>query len=564
VCWQAVVLTASWYAQAVGAETSPYVRGHLHEILACFQLDPLPTQVLAWVQDLYDHTAQEAGEFHARQSAIQVVRSAATSTAFHTLRNFGLTVDGNGLVLSGDALADVAEQLVQAGDTSVITDLLTTIAGDSSAPHRLAAEAALLQLAGTRHLSADHATALIPYIDDPAREDFERSILVSILGVMAHSGWQLPAAVRQQLEQWAADRTSWLGGRSLLALAHAHTLMNHTGLLTTRLNLQQTAQGWTFAMPLGDDDWGTRTIGILFEDHPDLFEAAMANVLQTQEWPAVAAVRGVLGQLYSSHQQPLPPAILAALIQRINSPTHYYRNETALLWLLADITPPSFVMEPWPTHWTNWKAETKAALADVLGTVDLATPELRRQAGDLLVPLTQADYYSVRRAAFRALARIDEGRLEVLCQAGLATEDVELRQRATEGCAWLTVAGASSATPHPLCQQARQDPEPSVREAAQQALLARRKREWAARYLQELQISSQMTNAAILAAWPYAQALTHVGDDTTLRALRRLRYREGMALHVTTWLERIITATEKNWEKVMAKWPGPQAVWEDD
>src|SRR5260370_1085398 len=67
------------------------------------------------------------------------------------------------------------------------------------------------------------------------------------------------------------------------------------------------------------------------------------------------------------------------------------------------------------------------------------------------------------------------------------------------------------------------DPEPEVRQAAMRIRQERRKRLWAQAYLTHVMQVMQggtVSNADVLAAWPYAEALKHVGDDTTLQAVR--------------------------------------------
>jgi hypothetical protein len=57
------------------------------------------------------------------------------------------------------------------------------------------------------------------------------------------------------------------------------------------------------------------------------------------------------------------------------------------------------------------------------------------------------------------------------------------------------------------------------------------------------------TNLAVLTTWPFGEALGQLGDDETLRLLRDHLAAEDLPRHVRFWIQRLIKATEKGWQK---------------
>ena len=161
---------------------------------------------------------------------------------------------------------------------------------------------------------------------------------------------------------------------------------------------------------------------------------------------------------------------------------------------------------------------------------------------------------------------------------------VELRQRAAEGAGWLSSLR--------LLDKLMHDPEKCVRDVARKSLDARRKRDLADSYLNKIIhaakatiipkdqkdfdeqssafVASQLSpaslesatfnNGIVLRALPYGEALTHLGEDQHIEALRDFSRSQRLPGHVFYWLETIFTETQEQWDKITKGWPKP---WRD-
>jgi hypothetical protein len=78
--------------------------------------------------------------------------------------------------------------------------------------------------------------------------------------------------------------------------------------------------------------------------------------------------------------------------------------------------------------------------------------------------------------------------------------------------------------------------------------------------MQVMQVST-VSNAEVLAVWPYGEALKHVGDDTTIRTLRNALINQELPPHIHHWYQLILKETSEGWEKAMKKWPQPGNMW---
>src|SRR5262249_32787134 len=138
----------------------------------------------------------------------------------------------------------------------------------------------------------------------------------------------------------------------------------------------------------------------------------------------------------------------------------------------------------------------------------------------LLLVLMGDGQYGVRRAAFRATARISQERLWSVCTAwALLTEAnvqpaerpyvIDMRRRAAEAAAWLESLPAEGPIADLAC-----DPEPEVRATFSRCQRERRERDWAGAYLHNVLAADD--DISLLAAWKYGRALERVGDDEAL------------------------------------------------
>src|SRR6266567_4094889 len=492
-----------WFEEAVSHETNAYLRGELCDLFACFCLDYLPDDVLASITEHYDAkqpdtTSQTSAEISVRLGAVKVAQSAASMQAFEALLACGLTFDGKPLL-----------------------DILLT-----------------------QH----------------DRDSFERSIIVSTLALQQ----SLPDALLLQLKQWAQERDDELALQSFSILAQRDLLLSEKTLLQ-RLGLSRDEVEVTRTPVLSRADWRTHIIGLLYLSHPETFVPLVADLIKTLPWASAIQLFGKLNAFDDERaQQPLPRELVVALIERVRQRQPRTEAELDLIRLTAHLIPEDLALEPWDRSWQDWLPEARAALADALGTLHEISHAADTQRVRLLQVLMSDGHYLVRRAAYRGLQQCAAHLLQQWCWTWALSDERALRVRAAEACAWLVPEGEQGNTYVTLFHLLAADPEPEVRRAAMRIRQERRKRLWAQAYLTHVMQVMQggtLSNADVLAAWPYAEALKRVGDDTTLQTLRGAQGTYDLPPHIRHWYSLILKETGEGWEKAMKKWPQPGNMW---
>lgn len=555
----------NWFEEAIATETHPYIRQKISNLLACLRFDPLPPIVNTLVTEPYDNQVNNIpGEFSARLGAIQIARSSASQEAFQALSAFGLTEGGQALQESADALIEVALFLTKTGDTSVAAVLVEIAAMSSSEHHRVAAAAALGSLATQDLLAGTYAPRLSTLLFDVERNDFERSLFVSVLGYLKEI--ELSAEVLQQLQTWALERNDWLGVRSLEALARHDQLVSQHDLLIKKLGLEQKEDGkWNLSSTPSRFTWTPFIVSLLYDQYPNIFTPAIVSLLHTQSWSGAVQVIRTLQYVHGGSEKPaLPHDIERAFIKRMYQQQASSVAELDLIKILAQLVPDALGLEDWEQVWNDWLPDARAELANALGEANYKEPSAQSHAVSLLLKLTRDGQYAVRRAAYRGLAQQSSATLYALCAAWSEVAEIALRQRAAEAWGWLRASEEQSDTLKALYQHLSVDPEEAVRETIQQARQERRERAWAAEYREKVRAvaTSGATNDDVLKTWCYGHALTQVGDDTAEHILTGDLQTRELPPHIRYWLWQIIKEMSERWRKVSQKWPEPWLTWE--
>ena len=556
-----------WFEEAVSHETNAYLRGELCDLFACFCLDYLPDDVLASITEHYDAkqpdtTSQTSAEISVRLGAVKVAQSAASMQAFEALLACGLTFDGQPLLASVNALTDLACTLARKNELSSVTErLVETIVQHSRFACRLAAARALETLAREQELPPSLLKPLLDILlTQHDRDSFERSIIVSTLALQQ----SLPDALLLQLKQWAQERDDELALQSFSILAQRDLLLSEKTLLQ-RLGLSRDEVEVTRTPVLSRADWRTHIIGLLYLSHPETFVPLVADLIKTLPWASAIQLFGKLNAFDDERaQQPLPRELVVALIERVRQRQSRTEAELDLIRLTAHLIPEDLALEPWDRSWQDWLPEARAALADALGTLHEMSQVADTQRVRLLQMLMSDGHYLVRRAAYRGLQRCAAHILQQWCWTWALSDERSLRVRAAEACAWLVPEGEQGNSFVTLFHLLAADPEPEVRRAAMRIRQERRKRLWAQAYLTHVMQVMQggtLSNADVLAAWPYAEAFKRVGDDTTLQTVRTALGTHDLPPHIRHWYQLILKETGEGWEKAMKKWPQPGNMW---
>jgi hypothetical protein len=552
----------NWFQDAVSEETNRYIRREMCDLFACFYLDPLPSDVVRWVTEPYDaKLPASSAELVARLGAIKVARSAASQDSFDALLACGLSVEGQNLRESADALEEVVVSLARAGNSVVVSQLVNTIVGNKEERLRTAAASALESLVVEELLPEHYVSQLTDtLLKWEERDPFERSMILAALGHLSET--KFPKEIFPQLRAWARDRNDRLGIQSFMTLARQDDLLSHEDLLT-KIGLKGEGETWNTLADGRYAEWVSHVIGLLYLRNPGALRPAVTSLLEAGSWESTVPI---IWKLYEAHrgkeQLPLPSEIAEALVRRILQRQTQISAELGIFQVVADFVPERLAEEPWDNMWEDWLPDARAALADALGEATYISIHAKTKAVTLLSLLTGDGRYAIRRAAYRGLARQSMQSLQTLCLMWLQAPTLELRQRAAEAWAWLSNDDADSDLEATVYQILATDVEKVVRETVKRTREERRKRVWAKEYLARIRQTTSMTNSEVLAAWCYAQALTHVGDDTSIGILRGDLRTQSLPPHMRHWFQKIIKETIDNWEKAISKWPQPWRAWQ--
>jgi len=544
--------------EALAQETSPVVRYEVCELLACFRYDVLPPVVRGWVTSRYELTdpdTRDQGAF--RSNAIDVVHSAASLEAFDTLLNSGLSIRGDAYRDVATALGDIAVTLTYAGDWSITPRLIRVVLDEGELFRRVPAAAALLALAAERLSPQELAEELEPALLDERRLPYERSLLLRAME--PRTGAMSDARVAQ-LTDWARDRDDWLGWRSLEILAERGLLATLPHLMHSTLGLVYKDGEWEIDSAVKPIAWAGVILGLLYLQSPSLFDGAVAGFLLEKDWAqATQLLDHVQRAQTTAHDLILTPHVADALIVRLYRQQNAFSGETDLIAVALRLLPDRLVTEMTDRAWANWRPEARVALADALGEAAYSQPEATDRAVRTLQSLARDAHYAVRRAAYRGMACLSPQTLQALCEPGSKAPHRDVRQRAAEACVWLSDASEQHDLFLRVFRALKADTEPSVREVATRAREERRERLWARAYVDCVRAvaGARTDNADVLQAWAYGEALTRVGDDTTIRELRRHSADSHLPPHVRHWLRYIAKNVRKRWDDVTKKWPDP-------
>ncbi len=545
----------NWFEEAVSGETNRYFRRQMCDLFACFQLDPLPVDVSHWITEPFDaRLPASSAELVARLGAIKVARSTASRDSFEALLACGLSLEGQNLREAVDALEDVARSLARRGDHSVVSQLVGTVVEHPEGRRRAAAGGALEPLVAEGLLPEQYIPPLTEtLLQKEDRDPFERSMIVAALGHLSEQ--EFPKELHLQLHQWARDRNDWLGIQSLFTLARQDALLDHEDLVA-KVGLKRDGEQWLVLSGTKYAEWAAHVIGLLYVRHPAALLPAVASLVERLNWASVVPIIWSIYEVQRGKYQPsFPLEIAEALVRRIRQAQTQYSAELDVFQMMAELMPERLAQESWDAIWDEWLPDARVALADALGIANVSTND---RVVPLLRALTADGQYAVRRAAYRGLAGQSPQSLQALCVMWSQASRVELRQRAAEAWAWLP---EDSEVRTEVYQRLAVDAEQAVRETAQRTWQERRKREWANEYVARIRDVTGDTNEGNMAVWCYTQALTHVGDDTSIRVLRNDLRMRSLAPHLRYWLQRIIKETDEHWQKAISKWPQPWRTW---
>jgi hypothetical protein len=543
---------------AIAHERNGHAIGAVLDLVACFKLDPVPPRIRDLIAGEFGDIASEESErVSSHIGAIAVARSSGSLSGFEALLGFNLIRQGGVLISLLDGLTDTAAALIQAGDASAVERLWQAAAPGQPEHRRAAAAAALGRLLRRNLLGPFPVDRVTELAEDESLDPFARRELLESLGHLP-AGEALPqieGTLRHALDYRprgnAETHEADFRPVALAALARLGLLASQPDILQQHLGLRHEGHTWVWErLPALPGAW--IVVGILYTKEPDEFALPVADLLRNGNWTVVVQ----LAPLLRAGPRPTPEPIVGAVLERIRHALPEI-GEPDLIPLLAELAPNLLASESW-SGMLGWPPQVRAVLAEALARHP--SPDDLDRRMNLLLVLMGDGQYGVRRAAFKAAARLSPDRLRSVCTAwSLLTESsvqpaerpyaLDMRSRAAEAAAWLE----SFPIEGPIADLAS-DPEPEVRATFARCRRERQERDWARVYVRNVLAACE--DASVLKAWKYGRALERVGDDETLERLEEQR-RGELAPGVRHWLGRIIKKLRTRWDEVTRGWPEP-------
>jgi hypothetical protein len=551
----------AWLGSALAQEANAYLRQEFLELYAALRLAPLPDPIPRWITEekVLGREPADNIELMLRLAASRVARSAETDEAFDLLSRPGLTRDGMVMLETVEGLVSATLAIGEnpAHRERVLNRLFDALASPSTRAQLSAACCAISAAAYRGWLTTEPwRERLLSTLETEPPIPLQPHDLARLVGAIAGLPREnLPVDFFERLALWGHEREDRLGARALEVLVNLGHFSEHADWIAPKLGLTRGDGGaweWHANSP-SQVEWGPLLIAELYAQAPLDFGRALCSVLKDERWFPNYDTAGALLRLVRAERTAIDEPIAAALVARARQRNSSRFADLSLFGQLAALVPERLACENWSVEWPNWLSEARVSLANALGALPDAvlSPEARRHAVGMLVSLARDGHFSVRRAALRALGRLLPEQLASLC-AALSSESssVEERSLAAEAWAWLKEGSEWR-------DRLAADANKRVRESVRAAAEARQRRDWANDYLGFLVSLDHPTNAEILRSWKYGNALSRVGDDETIEALRSHLENVDMASCMRFRLTGVLKEMEKRWEAVTKKWPQP-------
>jgi hypothetical protein len=543
----------NWFEEALRAESDPFMQKVICEHYACYRIDTMPKIIIDWIVEPYDWstTARSSFEYARRLAAIHVAKTQPSEEVFDALLNFGFTANGTVLLDSAIALTTVASALLDEG-RDTIGELIGVAISTDEDHRRICCLWALEMLAAGGKLSWNAAQLLTPLLSD-ARS---RTLVVSILGNVDDASLQKEHV--DKIREWASSEDDLLAQRSLGFLAHQNLLADDKELIVRSLGLTYRNDCWYLASRRSLPKWIGFITGLLYLRNPEEFSPVISELIETQEWQLVRPIISLIdNSVASANQFVISDVLLDSLMHRINIRHHQNISEPDTLGVAAKLAPQRLITLLQSEGWAEWIPAAREALANALGQIDTSEQKTAKHTIDILVELSQDSHFSVRRAAFRSIASTDISFIVTLCSSLAKSDSVRLRELAAEALVEIPDEANFGTTFEELYSELRYDSEPTVRRYSENSNYERRRRHWAAVYTAKIMEVDGLTGDGILSAGCYGQALIQVGDDKTLKLLKKRQKSAEISPNIRHWLSQIVAQLEKEWRKITKKWPDP-------
>jgi hypothetical protein len=532
----------------IDGEKRHYTLFEFIETVSIFQFEQLPKKIKEYITEKKNLEKEQDSELILRLSASRLARSTATREAFETLLKPGLQYAGSTMRDTVEALADVSLALArdEVNREYVVTSLLALLRRDVKEPQISGITRAINTIALSGYVADEYLAQLTDYLLNVAGDPdpFDGGQIVNAL-----SGFNpelIPANIRDKLKEWARGQDNWLSWRSIEALINLGLFAENEAWLCPKIGLSRQNNEWRWQDGPAVSKWGSVYVVLLFGKDQDSFAQAVGDVLLDRNWEGSERATMTLAGVYENRRLPENSIIGEALVQRIKQRNRPNSADLAVFRYLPIIAPLTLAKTKWQEMWNNWTSSARAALGDAFGCLTSLAHQAEITA-HLDVLLTDI-HFGVRRSAARSLSEVNAEAATTVFSSLASSSDIKKRVRAAEMLPYIE----SDELPVLLQDEAKQ-----VREASEKGMTARSQMLLAETLLGKVLSVRDPSNKEMLQVAKYAQALTKVGDDSTLSRLAENLSREIMPSRVRLLKSSLHKKLSQEWEKRRRNWPEP-------
>lgn len=525
-------------------ETNPYVAHRMADLLSA-SIQNSFSRELCQQLELASRLDDNDNENSFRQAAVMRLAHASESReAFLSVTRFGYLHQGKVQLSVIDALTDLAIARISQGDSDVFELIFGMISERSAKHHREAGVTALCRLISNGFISSNEANCLWQIAEDQSLDAFSRGSAYVALG---------SANVKANNEQ-----LQWLREKAFLN-DFEHQPEAFEGLLLRKcLYISDYPEAAAFLGCTYEDDqfrikeprqvspWQAHMLAHLYLKDQSHTATAIECILKHASGTAVHQITWAIEQLGECQ----PAGVLEQLCQRVLASNTRGRADTELLQTLGIVSPKLVAGIVDSGVWRDWLEPGRHALVENLKINTQDESDTIEKAVGCYTAFISDPSFQVRRAAYRGFARLAPEAFALYLNVLSTNEDPELISRAAEGIRWLPsnnfdndFIDRSGLASHPL---------PEIRDIAKNAITERRNREWCDLYANELEVAVK-ENRLDAREFRLGLALEMIGDDETIKRLRKLSSDRFVKPRIRFWLLGILKAVEKQWKKTLGQ-----------
>lgn len=525
-------------------ETNPYVAHRVAELLSTSIQSRFSKALCDQIESAAKLDGDDNENFFRQSAVIQLAHASETRDAFCAMTKFGYLHRGNVLLSVIDALTELAIARIAAGDPDVPELILGMISENSAQHHREAGVATLCNLVSNGDVDSNIANRLWEFAGDQTLDSFSRASCFVVLASPAVTAddeqlrWLREKAFSRNFEQ-QPEAFEGLLLRKGIPISDYPEAAEFLGCSYIEDQFQ-------IREPSKVSAWQAYMLAHLYRMEPKRTVRAIESILEFASSESVHQVTWAIEERESNQ----PATVMERLHDRVLMSNTRGRAETDLIRTLGIISPDSIVKIVLSGAWCHWLEPGRLALVENARLSRGVEPVNSKAARDVYAAFIRDPSFQVRRVAYRQFARLHAEAFALHLQVLSTSTEPDLLSRAAEGIRWLPsgrfdddfIRGSGLET-HPL---------PEIREIARNAILERRNREWCDGYTNEIEMSVR-DNRLAAREFRVGLAIETIGDDETLKRLRKLMSEPGVKPRIRFWLKGLIKAVDKQWKKTLGQ-----------